>query len=222
MNYEYVYMMEDVLEGVLGAFSFSSTFSLVAYVFSALAVYTIAQRRGIQKAWMAWVPVLNLWILGSISDQYRYVVKGQIRNKRKVLLGLSIANLLIGIALTVYMVILAAQAMQMAFWGPFSETLGMKLMGKAFSVVLMASPMLVISLVALVFRAIALYDLYTSCEPDNKVLYLVLSLIPAISQITQPLFLFLCRNKDEGMPPRRQDPAEEVYEEPEDYHYTQL
>jgi hypothetical protein len=50
------------------------------------------------------------------------------------------------------------------------------------------------------------------------VLYLVLSLIPGINSITRPLFLFLCRNQDGGMPPRRENPAPEAA----DYDYTQL
>ena len=53
-----------------------------------------------------------------------------------------------------------------------------------------------------------MYDIYTSCTPKNNVLFLVLSIL---FNITEPFFLFFTRNKDEGMPPRRQQP---VYEEP--------
>ncbi len=53
------------------------------YVLQALSLYSIAKRRGIGKPWLSWIPVANTWILGSISDQYQYVVKGKVRNKRK-------------------------------------------------------------------------------------------------------------------------------------------
>ena len=73
--------------------------SIAAYVLQSLGYYTIAQRRGIKHPWMAWVPLLNLWILGSISDQYRYVARGQIRNRRKVLLGVAIGMAVCCVAL---------------------------------------------------------------------------------------------------------------------------
>ena len=77
---------------------------ILAYVFTALSLYTIAQRRGIKNPWMAWVPVLNVWILGCISDQYRYVVKGEVRSRRKVLLILNILKKLGGIAAIVMVI----------------------------------------------------------------------------------------------------------------------
>ena len=69
----------------------SLALSVVIYIFHSLGLYTIANRRGIHHSWLAWLPVGNLWLLGSIADQYQYVVKGKIKNRRKVMLGLSIA-----------------------------------------------------------------------------------------------------------------------------------
>ena len=57
--------------------------SVACYVLEALSLYTIAQRRGIRKPWLAWIPVVNVWIVGSISDQYQYVVNRRIQNRRK-------------------------------------------------------------------------------------------------------------------------------------------
>ena len=51
----------------------------------------------------------------------------------------------------------------------------------------------------------AMYDLYTSCSPENNVLFLVLSIV---FRVTEPFFIFFNRNHDMGMPPRRA-----VYEE---------
>ena len=207
MNYDFVYMMEDVLDELSGAASLSSTLSLVSYVFISLAIYTIARRREIKKAWMAWVPVLNVWILGSISDQYRYVVKGEIKNKRKILLTIHILNVFAVCAALVKLIV----SLVMAFSaGPGLYT--MEMIRLLWSILVFFIPVVILNVLSLVFRAMALYDLYSSCEPDNKVIYLVLSLIPGVNQITQPLFLFLCRNKDDGMPPRRdsfrEDPVE--------------
>ena len=59
---------------------------IALYVLQALGLYTLAQRRGIRKSWFAWIPVLSLWTLGSLSDQYRYVVRHQFRSRRKWLM----------------------------------------------------------------------------------------------------------------------------------------
>ena len=48
--------------------------AIALYVLQSLGLYQIAQRRAIRHSWMSWVPVLNTWILGSLSDQYNYVV----------------------------------------------------------------------------------------------------------------------------------------------------
>ena len=88
MSYVYSYdgnlafaLLTGLLSGVPGVF-----LTIGAYVFSSLALYTVAQRRGLNKPWLAWVPVVNCWILGSLSDQYRYVVRGENKSKRKIFL----------------------------------------------------------------------------------------------------------------------------------------
>ena len=216
MSHEHMYMIEDALENVTITGNFGGIVAIASYVFCALALYTIAQRREIKKAWLAWVPVLNVWILGSISDQYRYVVKGEIRSRRKVLLTLNIINFILGWVAVIKMIVtIVMLAIGRIDLNNEMEVIRQVLISAAFFI-----PGAILGIVSLIFRIIALYDVYTSCDPANNVLYLVLSLIPGINQVTQPLFLFLCRDKDEGMPPRRQSP--EAYQEPADYHYDQM
>jgi len=91
-------MPEMVGAGAFGVFIivylllmlFAGALSMVVYVLHSLSLYTIAGRRGIRHGWLAWIPMGNLWILGSIADQYQYVAKGKVKNRRKLLLGLSI------------------------------------------------------------------------------------------------------------------------------------
>jgi hypothetical protein len=182
-----------------------------AYVFTALSLYTIAQRRGIKNAWMAWVPVLNVWVLGCISDQYRYVVKGEVRSRRKVLLILNILKKLGGIAAIVMVIvgfvnlIVHSEILETGSGKAIVEFMGRQFMPALGVSVIMG----VASLISVVFTAMAYYDLFASCEPENKVLYLVLGLL---INITLPIFLFLCRHKDLGMPARR---AAQPQSEPE-------
>ena len=68
----------------------SGAMVVAAYIFMSLGLFAIAKNRRIQNPWLAWIPVGNLWLLGCISDQYRYVALGQKQNRRKRLLLLSI------------------------------------------------------------------------------------------------------------------------------------
>ena len=193
---------EAMIGAVAGLMSIPSFLIQVAvYVFSSLALYTIAKRRGLNNPWLSWIPVANVWILGSIADQYRYVARGEVRSKRKVLLTLKI----ISAALTAVMVVLCIGAVAGAIGGVVmgrNEDLILRsVMGSLVSVVGLALPLVGVTIAAAIIRYMALYDLYSSCDPDNKTLFLVLSILFGI---TVPVFLFLCRNKDYGMPPRRE------------------
>ena len=46
----------------------------------------------------------------------------------------------------------------------------------------------------------ALYDVYASCDPQNAALYLVLSIF---FRFLVPVFLFISRDMEKGMPPRK-------------------
>ena len=176
--------------------------SIAVYVLQSLGMYTIAERRQIKHPWLAWIPMGNVWILGSISDQYQYVVKGQIKNRRKALLGLSIASMLIVMVVWVLYVAFLVNAIVN------SEALEFMPESQAEQMILVVALVFggisllagVLAIISAVIQYVALYDLYASCSPDNKVAFIVLSIL---FSITMPFFVFACRKKDLGMPPRR-------------------
>lgn len=224
MNYSYSYQIpfEDMMEGFTAVGSvnsgISSLLGLAAYIFTALALYTIADRRGIRKAWLAWIPIVNVWILGSISDQFRYVVKGQNKSKRKVLLILGIISAVLTAVIVIMGVSLVVSVIFAAVQNANPERALQGLVGSALGLGGVALVLLGIAIAEMVVHYMALYDVYTSCDPKNNVLYLVLSIIPMVSTIAQPLLLFLCREKDEGMPPRLDQP---VYDAPPSNWYEE-
>lgn len=214
MNFEYGYHIGGEMAGFLIAYLIicllSMGFGIVSYVLSSLGVYTIAKRRELNHPWMAWVPVLNLWTLGSISDQYQYVVHNRIRNKRKWLIGLTVAYFVILIAAYVVMLVAAAKAAIVSSADFVTGVPNVELAGTAIGFVITILAVwlvLVCFIIAMsVVRYVAMYDLYRSCNPDNAVLFLVLSIL---INVTEPFFIFACRKKDKGMPPRR--PRHETY-----------
>lgn len=182
-------------------------FGVVSYVLQSLGMYTIAKRRGIQNAWLAWLPVGNMWILGSISDQYQYVAKGRVRNRRKVLMGLTAAMLLCSFLMT-------ASGLVAAFTEAAGMDAGEVVFGATVGVLIVAYLILaIIAVVAIVIEYMALYDLYVSCDPGSGILYLVLSIFVSV---TMPFFVFLCRKRDQGMPPRKTAEVELPKEIPEE------
>jgi predicted PurR-regulated permease PerM len=47
--------------------------AVVMYIFSALALYKMASNRNINNPWFAWIPFLNLYLMGEIIDQRVYL-----------------------------------------------------------------------------------------------------------------------------------------------------
>lgn len=191
-----------VIAIVLICYLFAMGMSIAVYILQSLGLYTIARRRGIKHPWMAWLPVTNMWILGSIADQYRYVAKGQIRNRRKVLLGVNIAMLAMWFVFFCgYIGIFAKLIMQIPGMQYMSEAQILGQLGASVQgIVGLLLVWWAVAVVAVVFQYICLYDLYASCCPNYRVLFLVLSVLV---NVAMPFIVFVFRNKDEGMPPRK-------------------
>ena len=201
------YAMEElglaVIPGLISGIP-SFTFHIAAYILTALALYAMAKRRGIRHAWLSWVPVVNCWVLGSLSDQYRYVVKGQEKSKRKVLLILNIITAVLSLLVLILAIVMAAEVAGGVIYGMDEDDLLEAVIGPVLGMIGLCLPMIGISIATMIIRYMALYDIYTSCDPGNNVLYLVLSIL---FNVTEPFFLFFNRNKDTGMPPRRPEPT---------------
>ena len=224
MEYMDPYVMEELMAAVIGMVTSivpSSLLSIATYVLSSLGLYTLASRRGIGNAWLSWVPVLNIWIIGSLSDQYQYVVKGKVKSKRKSLLVLNIVNMLIALVMVGICIFMVVELVTSSVYSASEDEMLAVAMGSLFGILGLLLPLCGVAIATAVLRYMALYDIYTSMDPGNSVLFTVLSIL---FSVTEPFFLFFNRNKDDGMPPKKpapqQYPQEPVYgiqEENKDY-----
>lgn len=194
-----LYMNERILSVVGGLLAavvmLALLIRLIFHVFRSVGLYRIAKRRGIRHAWLAWIPVGNAWIQGNIADQFQYVVKGHIRNRRHVLLWLTVASCALNIAASVLSVnVLIASLTRYLFNMGRVNQIHMA----AFTAVTTVER--IVALVCLVLHYLTIHDLYASCTKRHHVLYLVLSIV---FKFLEPVFLFICRDMEEGMPPRR-------------------
>lgn len=168
-------------------------FSVISYVLCGKGLSTIARRRGIEKPWLAWVPVGNMWLLGCISDQYRYVVHGLETNRRGNLLTMGIITTVCSLLLSVLSVFVTGMT--------GSSTESATAVALIFLVVCYA--VLAVAVVQMVMQFKAYFDLFRSCDPDKSLMYLLVSIF---ASFPLPFFVYGCRDKDLGMPPRNNEP----------------
>ena len=173
---------------------------MASYILQSLGLYTIGERRGIRNSWLAWIPLGNLWLLGSISDQYQYVAKGRIKNRRKLMLGLEIA-LIVGCVIFFFLAIIGSI---------LSASNGGTVVGGVLLILVGIFALGVASITLAVFQYMCYYDLFRSCQPDNAVLHLILSIV---FPVILPFLVFACRKKDLGMPPRKKPATAQLSEE---------
>lgn len=176
---------------------------VLLYVLMALGLRTLAKRRHIRHTWLAWVPVGSAWILGSLADDYQLRTKNKEAYNRVMITLLQAATMVIaavlaariaGVVLDMVQAMLALENGAEAAMEEQAE-LAMARMTALQSTYLYAL-YTAVSLAKTVFEAICLYHLFASCQPDSKLLYLLVSLLAGMA----PVFVYLCRNKDFGMP----------------------
>ena len=192
-----------IAEAVLSS-SISGFAGLAAYILLAIGLYSIADRRGISKPWLAWIPFGQVWILGSISDQFQYVAMGRQKSKRKALLTLEILMTLLGVAVCVMAIAVVWQYVVALPQVPTADAVErevMELFAPMMGILLLSLVLLGMSIAYIVVYYMALYDVYRSCEPANATLFTVLSIF--LNGLLQGLLVLVSRKKDLGMPPRR-------------------
>ena len=170
-------------------------FAVVAYILTGKSLSAIARRRGIEKPWLAWVPVGCDWLLGCISDQYRYVTFGEESNRRGKLLKTNIVLLVIAAVVLIFSGVMCVMA---ALGGSDDGILVV-----ALFMIVLAYGMIPVAVVYSINYYKSMFDLFRSCDPDKSLIYLLVSIF---ASFPMPFFVYSCRNKDLGMPPRHDAP----------------
>lgn len=186
--------------GIVGmVFFVAFAWLIVQYVLRSLSIYTVAKRRGVANAGLAWVPVVWVWTLGGVCDQYDGT-HGFRRKWRTVLLTLSIVVAAAGVFAYI---LLFAQAARVAAFTQYNhyyydeEEIIRTVFGAfAGSYVLLIIAAVVASVLG-ICQSICLFKFYESCRPNDAVKLLLLSLLVPFAE---PFCLLSCRNYDLGMP----------------------
>lgn len=209
-----------LLGGGLGLIVFS-----VCHLLLAWGLFAMARRRHVDRAWLAWIPVGNLWMLGLLSDQYRRI-NGQEMAARKglmavgavVLVLLVVAGVLActgitelvdrGAKVTIskeeleQLDNLTADAQTQALLGLMLESVMSDEALTAFVNTRMTviGVLLGLACVASVVLAVlyyrGLYYVFLSCDPQGTKLFLLLSILLNLG----PVLVFALRHQDKGIP----------------------
>ena len=189
----------------------SRAIMIFSYVMQGLGLSAMAKNRGIERHWLAWVPMASTWMLGRISDQYREKATGEDPNLRKKLLirkiiKTAIELLLIGALLLWYFGMIAIVASAQVYGLDVEALIGPMVIAMYVVLLIWYVAMMVIMTFYYISQYKALFDIYRSSDPKTSTLFFVLSFF---SQIALTLGIFLNRNKTLGMPPEPAEIAEE-------------
>lgn len=161
---------------------------LPVYVTNALPLFLIAKRRGLKGAWLAWVPIGDGYILGSISDDFQLLCRNELKNRRlwlPLLMGATVVLCIFAPVLAIAWVEDWTVQLTLTNW--------LLLIAAATS-----------SVVGAVIKWMATYDLFRSCVPKNAGLYLAISVVVQIVMptfgIIREIFMLVVCKKDLGMP----------------------
>lgn len=161
-------------------------FMVVSYVFQSLALYRMAKNRNIKCPGLAWVPVANSWVMGSVIDHHSRL-GGIDRKWRKVLLTLSIIS---AASVFLYFIIAFMMGFAMAFGGT-----------SAAGLVILLVPVLIIYALSVTANSlctiICTYKIFEELTPEKAIKYILLTILVPLGG---PICMFIASKSMIGVP----------------------
>lgn len=158
--------------------------SIASYVLQAIALQSIAKRRGFSKPWLSWIPVANIWLLGAIADEYDSRA-GISKNYGKKTVITYVASLVIIFSGIIFMY---AGIIISGVIGLPEEFM--------MIIILLSFAVCIVGFVPLgfycAFYYISLFKVFRSTAGGMAILYFMLSMFVSYAL---PVCLFICRKK---------------------------
>ena len=188
----------------IGTFTISLLIGLALYLLESIGVYKMAKSAEIKNPWLAFIPVANGWVFGTIAEKYKKK-NGKKSARFGIILPVLEGIVLIeAIALTIFTVISIKEITGYALdaVNTSSEMAPEQFMSLIPVIILYFALMAVAIAYAVVFF-IALWRVYSSFDKPNATLYIVLSVVFTISV---PIILFIIRNRKPEFDPHNNVP----------------
>lgn len=188
----------------IGAIAVSAVIGIAIYLLESISVYKMAKSAEIKNPWLAFIPVANDWVFGTLAEKYKKKNGTKSARFGIILPVLEGIVLIESIALTIFTVISIKEITGYALdaVNTSTEMVPEQFMSLIPVIILYFALMAVAIAYAVVFF-IALWRVYYSFDKSNATLYIVLSIIFTISV---PIILFIIRNRKPEFDPHNITP----------------
>lgn len=166
----------------------------VEYLLTAISDYRLALRRGVAGAFLAWVPLGNIWLHGRLADQYQQVMAGRRTKRAATMVTLTI----LGVA------VLSLAIMILSSVGDYLSHSRLEpgsLLGLVVGI-LLAIAGCGLCLARKIVGYVTDYNIYHSCKPDRASTFVVSSIF---FSFLKPFYRIGCSGYDEGFAVRAQN-----------------
>lgn len=200
----YNYMDSNIIAAFIGFFWVISAIGGAAqYVLTGISVMKLARRRGIDNAWLAWIPVANNWLFGKLAES-----EGKNKNLAVTLLILSIVPAFLLVVVFIMTVMYAAAEANWAYATDHTD-----MVGYILGITLVALLMIGVAIAQIVVRFVAYYSICKIHTGPKYMGYFLGGLIPSLFGvgILVPIMLLVMALKEPvppAMPPYGWNPQQ--------------
>ena len=177
----------------LFSYLLGSALGVAVYVFTAIALFKMAKACGLERPWLSFIPVANVFLMGQIADAYCRRNEGKKTAYRKTLLGLNIANLALSVIVCIVAIVMVVMVILEVATAPMQDTAPTPIIVTTLVMLALCFIMLAVLAVYMVFYYIALHKVFKLFDPANATLFLVLCIFFTVAQ---PIILMILRQKE--------------------------
>lgn len=188
----------------IGAIAVSAVIGIAIYLLESISVYKMAKSAEIKNPWLAFVPVANDWVFGSLAEKYKKKNGTKSARFGIILPVLEGIVLIEAIALTIFTVISVKEITGYALDAVnTSAEMAPEQFMSLIPVIILYFALIAVAIAYAVVFFIALWRVYSSFDKSNATLYIVLSVVFTISV---PIILFIIRNRKPEFDPHNNMP----------------
>lgn len=188
----------------IGAIAVSAVIGIAIYLLESISVYKMAKSAQIKNPWLAFIPVANDWVFGTLAEKYKKKNGTKSARFGIILPVLEGIVLIETIALTIFTVISIKEITGYALDAVnTSAEMAPEQFMSLIPVIILYFALMAVAIAYAVVFFIALWRVYSSFDKSNATLYIVLSVIFTISV---PIILFIIRNRKPEFDPHNNVP----------------
>ncbi|MBP3321336.1 MAG: hypothetical protein J6M12_03190 [Clostridia bacterium] len=163
---------------------------LVTYVLSSVSLMKISKKLGVEKGWLAFIPMANYWLMGKLAEEdgKRYHPEKKQKKWGKIYLTAGIvylvATLLLTVAFIIFTTVFTIMGVRNGEMTAASVSFVQNLVQIVFNFLVYA-----MMIVVMIFGYIVLYKLYHVMAGSSATWMLILSIFVPVAQLVIMLLL---------------------------------